>query len=669
MVNPPRRFVVGSCRRFAFDFVAALGVSLLASVASAGQPAAPAARDSVLVGAASRSVLPLVDGSLAYLGAGFPGRHDALDPGIVVPAWDDGRIAVGNGDSVSYWVHDDVRVSAMAIDDPRSAEIVVLVASDLYMIFRNDAEEIRARAAALLPPGIARRTKIVVSASHNHHGPDTAFDVNHQWYEHMAKQAAAAVAEAVRSRRPATLRVASGQHWFGQKDGTDPQILDPRLQVLQAVGRHGNVIATAVQWNDHPEGTLSWGPPQDVIAADCALLGLSGSDCDAEGRYFTADYPGILRQDLQARYGGEVLYFNGALGVLIGPGGAHVWEVDDQHPLGNQLVAPSGATAPGGGSDYTQHNFRRTAIIGEQLAAAVVHLVDQAVAVTKPRISYDVQPFFMRLSNFGFRVLLVVDPDTGRTQLGHNPPPLYTCAAGLPPSMWTCASDDFASAADPLVGAEARIGDHLQSAVEYVRIGSIGMMFLPGEIPGELTIGLPAGFRSTPELWYDEAPGRHAFGDDYQTPGYVLHRMHDTYEWTIGLGSDQLGYVIPISNFRVFCVVDEFAGPGACELLHALGVIEFPDSIAGSTCKQISDDPSSLTLPEPFATLVRLSCRYGQAFGEADGHYEETNSASWDLAQSMLDAVGELTGDHCTDQVNPEFPGWWQGNLPPGDLP
>lgn len=656
-------------RRSALVLVVALVCSMVAGTASAAPPSTPPGRDTVLVGAASRSVLPLVEGTYDYLAPGFPDREDPFDPGIVVPEWDDGRIAVGNGDDVSYWVHDDVRLSAMAIDDPRSAEIVVFVASDLYMIFRNDAEEIRAKAKALLPPGIANRTRVVVTASHNHHGPDTAFDVNHDWYDHMTDQAASAVAEAVTSRRPASLRVAAGEHWFGQNDGTDPQILDPRVQVLQAVGRDGGVIATAVQWNNHPEGTLSWGPPTEVIADDCAVLGLTGNDCDAEGRYFTADYPGILRQDLEARYGGEVLYFNGALGVLIGPGGAHVWEVDDEHPLGNQLVAPAGATAPGGGTDYAQRNFRRTVLIGEQLTAAVVRALDGAVPVTDPRVSYDVEPFFVRLSNFGFRVLLVVDPATGRTQLGHNNPVLYTCEQGVPPSAETCASDGSASAVDPLVGLPARVGDHLQSAVEYVRIGGVGMMFLPGEIPGELTIGLPAGFRTEPGNWYEEPPGRHAFGDEYQIPGYVLDRMHDEWEWTIGLGSDQLGYIIPISNFRVFCVADAVAGPGTCAALHAAGIIEFPDSVAGSTCKQITDDPSSLTLPEPFATAVRASCAYGQAFGEAEGHYEETNSAGWDLAQAMLDAVGVLTGDTSTDQVNPDFPGWWQGHLPPGDLP
>ena len=220
--------------------------------------------------------------------------------------------------------------------------------------------------------GIAKKLKVVVAANHNHHGPDTAFDVNHSWYEHMTNQVAAAVAAAVQNRRPARLQVAAGEHWFGMRDGTDPQVFDPRLNVLQAIDVQGKVIATVVQWNNHPESTLNWSPPLDAIQADCVKLGLVGANCSAKGRYFTADYPGIVREDLRARYGGEVLYLNGPLGVIIGPGGAQVWEVDAAHPLGNQMIAPAGAVGPAGDSDYTAKNFRRPGIIGEQVALAAI---------------------------------------------------------------------------------------------------------------------------------------------------------------------------------------------------------------------------------------------------------------------------------------------------------
>ena len=74
---------------------------------------------------------------------------------------------------------------------------------------------------------------------------------------------------------------------------------------------------------------------------------VSGADCQAEGRYFTSDYPGILREVLSEREGGEVLFMNGALGVIIGPGGTEVWEVDEQHPLGTRWSRRRAPSRPG----------------------------------------------------------------------------------------------------------------------------------------------------------------------------------------------------------------------------------------------------------------------------------------------------------------------------------
>lgn len=620
--------------------------------------------DTLLVGAASRSVLPLVGGSYDYLAPGFPPRTEPFDLGIPVPAWDDGRIAVGNGASDSYWVHDDVRTTAVAIQRPGKSEVVVVVGTDLYMVFRLDADGIRAKVAALVGPEVAANLRVIVTASHNHHGPDTAFDVNHDWYEHMTDQVAAAVVEALGERQPATLRVAAGEHWFGAEDGTDPQIFDPSLNVLQAQDTKGGSIATIVQWNNHPETTLGWEPPQEAIADDCVLLGLVGPDCQAEGRYFTSDFPGILREVLTESEGGEVLFMNGGLGVIIGPGGTEVWEVDEKHPLGNQMVAPAGAAVPGGGTSYTDENLRRTAVIGEQLAAAVLRLLDGATVLDRTKLTYKQQPFYTRLSNVGFRVLLVVDDVTGRSDLGHDQGTLYTCPALGPKTDATCVSDDGDVVYDPLIDVSYRVGDHLKTAVEYLKIGPVGMMFLTGEIPSELTIGLPSAFRTEPESWYDEDPGSHAFGADYTIPGFVRQRMSDAYEWTVGLGSDQLGYHVPISNFRVLCVGDEIVGEGTCASLYDEGSIEFPDSVAGATCKDYIDNPD----PNNPAFVV-ASCRYGQALGEADSHYEETNSAGWDLVEDMMNAVAAITGNEDSTDVNPAFPGYWEGFLPPGDLP
>jgi hypothetical protein len=624
-----------------------------------------------MAGAASRSVLPLVDGRQDYLDAGLPSDGDAVSPGVFVPQWDAGRVAVGNGDSVSHWVHDDLRVRALALAEPFRQKVTVLVSADVYMIFRADAEAIRAKVNQRLPwwmRWFGVQVEVVVGSTHNHHGPDTAFDVNHVWYEYMTDQAADAVVESLGRMRPARLRVGSGEHWFGMDDG-DPQVIDPSMNVLQAVGTDGRVVGTVVQWNNHPETTLNWAPPVD-LSADCAVLGWTGDECHAEGRYLTSDYAGVLSRTIEDQVGGEALYFVGALGHLVGPGGANVWEVDDDHPLGNQFTPPAGAAVPGGdGFTYTDKNFRRAAVIGEQAAAAALGILDgggdSVEWIRTPSISFQRQTFYSRLTNIGFKVLLVVDPATGFTRLGHAVPPAYTCPAAGPKTDETCVSVGTATEEDPFVGT-IRSGDHLKSEVGYLKIGPVGMMFLPGEAAGEVVIGLPAEFRTDPARWYEEPHELNAFGDELTTPGYVRNRMHDRYEFTVGLGNDELGYIFPISNWRIMCVADEVAGPGTCQRLYDGGFLDHPDSVAGTTCKAITEDPSLLgTYPPDAGLFIDASCRYGQALGQAQSHYEETISAGWDMAEDMLAAVATLTGDANPEMVNPDFPGYWKTYPPP----
>jgi hypothetical protein len=125
-----------------------------------------------------------------------------------------------------------------------------------------------------------------------------------------------------------------------------------------------------------------------------------------------------------------------------------------------------------------------------------------------------------------------------------------------------------------------------------------------------------------------------------------------------------------LSNYRIYCVGDALVGAGTCAALHAGGIIEFPDAVSGATCKRITENPGDLAqIPAPYDQIVAGSCRYGQALGEADGHYEETNSAGWDIVQDLFQAIGALTGNWDATQVNPAFPGWYEKHLPPGSLP
>ncbi len=612
------------------------------------------------VGAASRSVLPLVDGRQEYLDR-VPGPEDAFSPGALVTEWDDGTIAVGNGDERANWVRDDLRARALAVDD--GSTLVVLIALDLYMLFAPDVEALRERVADRLPDGLDAPDEVLVACTHVHSGPDTAFRVNHDWFGHMLDRAADAVIEAIANRQPAMLHVGAGEHYFGIAALRDPRIIDGSMNVLQARALEDDaVIATLVQWNNHPEVTLEWEPRVDP--ADLAALG-EGEDSNATDRVFTADYPGHVCRVVSERVGGETLLVNGPLGGMMTPLTAPVWEVDDEHPIDEPYAVPEGARLPGGVDDPTEANYRRAAVIGEQAALAALRIVGDGQEIDAPSSRVEHEPFFARISNIGLRFLGVVDDETGRpAAAGHRPRPLYRRENG------GYVADDFEVEADPLVGAPRRVGDHARSEVVSWRIGPVGMMFIPGEMQSHLAAGFPADFDEHPERYY-EHPEDHAVGKELEIPGYVKARMPDRYRWVIGLGNDELGYIMPIADWRVLSAADvELLGgePGAAARLHEAGVLSYPDSLSGEECKHIVEDPERALAryPDDANEVMRNTAVYGQGVANLTGtqarnHYEEINATSWDIAEDVLAAVARLTGIDDDTRLNPELPGLWPG--------
>lgn len=597
-------------------------------------------------GAASNSILPTVDGGRAYL-LDAPGWTD-LDPnniGVFVPAWDQGSVDVGNGNDDASWVHDDLRATALALR--RGDSLVIMAAVDVYMVFAVDAAEIERRARALLPAELGDIAKIVISATHNHHGPDTAFSVNDEWYDTMADQVAGAIYNAATLMEPAHLEVVTGEHHFGQSDGRDPIIVDPHLNIMRVAsnGDDDRTIATVVQWASHPETTLGWDPPSDY-SADCATKGWAADDCSADGRYFTADYPGIVREQVGAALGGEVLYFNGAIGSQIGPGDADVWQVDAAHPVGDGVTAPPGAQPVPGAADLRDQNMARTAAIGGELARHVLELVAGAKPADVSEIKWSQQAFYTALTNIGFRVLLA-DGD-----LGWQVPAAFNCTQ-KPYTDVNCTDDGGAFEDDPvltpLVDSQIRVGDVLKTQVTFVSLGDVGFLFMPGELPPELVIGLPDDFETNTAAYYAQ-PELHAVAAEYEIPGFLLDLVPTTTTFTVGLGGDELGYWVPINEVRLKCldlVMDPASGY-TCQRLFDEGYLVTPDAVAGPVCRNLQENPSLATqeiAPNPNAALAAV-CRYGQALGrelgEPDGHYEETNSAGWDLVDDLWAAARQL---------------------------
>jgi len=588
----------------------------------------------IYAGAASRSILPTVAGTHDYLNdVNVPGWPAAAElnpdnPGLFVPAWDQGRVDVGNGSEDGSWVHDDLTTTAVALK--RGDDRIILVSTDTYMHFAPDADEIERRAQAALPADWAN-VPIIVSAIHNHHGPDTAFSVNDQWYALLADQVSAAVAEAVSELQEATVSVAAGQHGYGVADARDPIIMDRRLNVMTIdAAASGDAIATLVQWNSHPETTLGWEPPADAahLSEACAAKGWEGDDCFAEGRYFTADYAGVLRARLASSRGGEVFYVNGPLGSQIGPGRAPTWVVDETHPVTADGTAPAGAVPLTTCDDREPlycRSFAKTESIGTELAHAVDALISNAKPLNVTELTLRSESFFTRMTNIGFRVLL------SDGSLGWTEPVLYNCDGH--PSNDNCVIAPNESEDDPVItpffGSQVVVGDVVQTRIQHLDLGDVGFLFMPGELPPELVVGLPDDFESAPEKYYRE-PDLHAVGAEYEIPGYLLSLVDEDITFTVGLGSDELGYWVPVSDYA------------------EAGVIESPDYVSGTICSAITDDPDALAALGDDGPAVQAICRYGQALGrelgEPDGHYEETNSVGWDVVLDLWAAAERLFG-------------------------
>ena len=187
-------------------------------------------------------------------------------------------------------------------------------------------------------------------------------------------QATDAAVEAIRDMRPRL--VAEAEHYFGLADGRDPQVFDPTLGVLKATATNGRTIATMLFWANHPETTLFWQPPNDAILDECAEDRLDA--VHVRGPLLHGRLPGMGDAHPRAELGGEALFFNGAIGDLVTPLGANVWEIDSSAPLGLGLVPPPGAQPPLGASNFQERNFRRAYLIGRELATAALGALGRA---------------------------------------------------------------------------------------------------------------------------------------------------------------------------------------------------------------------------------------------------------------------------------------------------
>jgi len=185
-------------------------------------------------------------------------------------------------------VHDDIYARCLALSDGQT--LLAMTALDLLGFFRDDIEQVRARAREKTG---REDLQLLVGSTHNHCAPDTygMYGGVPQSYKRLIyERASDAVAAAVGAMAPARIGFATarvtgvaGNRW--RPDGA----VDEEASIMAVDTPEGKSIATLVNFPCHA----------DIVGPKNMLV--------------SADFPGYMCRDLEEARGGTAVFFNGAL--------------------------------------------------------------------------------------------------------------------------------------------------------------------------------------------------------------------------------------------------------------------------------------------------------------------------------------------------------------------
>ena len=358
-----------------------------------------------------------------------PTRADELTAGFaeadVTPAL--GKTPVylagfGTG-RVATKIHDPIVARAVVLSD--GTKKIALVSVDLVGLFHGNVESIRRQL-----PGF---DYVLVSATHNHEGPDTlglwgaspfTSGVDPAYLDRVEAGCVKAAKDADAKRKPAAVKIGTANGPELLHDARLPLVKHDEIVTLHFRGADHKPLGLLVQWNCHPE-TL-----------------------DSKNTAVTADFVGETVAYLRQKHRCPVAYFTGTVGGLMTS--LHVPLKDD---AGNDL------------KDGTFEKSRRYGIkVGE--------LADRAVAAGVPA---RLTPFAVHTKT----LLMLVENNLYRVakQVGVLKRAMYLFdGAGADPAKWVETND----AAKP-VGVKTEVG--------YLRLGELEVAAVPGEIYPELVLG------------------------------------------------------------------------------------------------------------------------------------------------------------------------------------
>ena len=246
---------------------------------------------------AAKYMLP---GDETFLGTAGPGWTLGFAKTVLTPD-DVGKktyyIAGYNSNNPAEGVLDDMYARAVFLDDNTGRGGVVLCVVDCVGLSRHDVNDIR---AMVIESGrIPALRSVNVCATHTHSAIDTqglwgksyvSDGKDKAFMQRLKEGAAAAILAAYDARRDGTLYYGTADVSAKIADTRTPIDFDPLLTCIRFAPADGGKNVYLVNMSCHPE-----------------LLGRGT-------KKISADFPAYMGREIEARTGGDFLFFNGAIG-------------------------------------------------------------------------------------------------------------------------------------------------------------------------------------------------------------------------------------------------------------------------------------------------------------------------------------------------------------------
>lgn len=259
---------------------------------------AASAEELLTAGAAKVKITPVVE---TFKDAN---RNRRYDPGESFEdlnhngKWDPVWLAGYQGGRFATGVHDDLWATALALSD--GDETILLISLDIIGYLFDEVALVKKDIKSEL--GI-RPSRILISSTHDHSGPDTIGlwgeagkpGKDPEYMVMLRSLILDCAQDALESQRPVRFSFGSVRYSNPIEDSRPPDVRNDLLLSMRAVDADGETVATVVNYAMHAE----------VL--------------NGRNRLVTADYPGVLREKLEKKFGGVALFFPADIGGMQSP--------------------------------------------------------------------------------------------------------------------------------------------------------------------------------------------------------------------------------------------------------------------------------------------------------------------------------------------------------------